>query len=697
MRITKLTGRNIASSSFEHDLWPICLFVGENDAGKTTRINALTLALANRLPGVASTGSAIFNSLATGSLMSVFAGTDDGRSIMREWREEKGKVKHTSRLNGFPEDFEIDPVAIDPMEYMSLSSVERNRFLFARSSGVPTIEKLVATITANLKNIKVEENTPDTEGVINRLVAFVTRFGTKQIENQAGFEVLNVQIAGQSSQEWLAALYEAVKDEVSLAKQNVDRQEKTLQGLTQNQTGQSAPADAEQRMVTARQELEKANAEVARLLEAGKGISRQQKEIQDIANKPVASDDEIRRQMSEHECTRPKGVLPPGEQPVKSVMKTVKPIADQKLSDALTASTNKNTELQNAKSVCRATVERIEKELSDTKGATKCSKCSQSIVKILKPVIAKLTSELESAKKQFAVSDSNAFDAETAMNSAKLAVEKDAEKITKWEQDKQKLDADHEIAMTQWNTKNTAWLNNQTAMTAFTTRLNELKCLIGDKTVQQAKDKLPQFEIDIAKAREDYKAAAKTADEKKQAVTDFETAYKQLIKERGEAASRATAQAEALKFKAEHAVLKQFVGLLNDLQALLTEQAVGPILETCNRLCSGILRSPLMFREGEIGMMRDGNFVTHRTMGGAHRLLTYAAVSLALAVKAPLKLVFIDETGRLDRRRKNLVMHNVLTLVEAGHVDQVLLCEPNSEDYEQFAKDHPKLFGIIRL
>jgi len=658
VRITKLIAKNVAGSSFDHDLWPITLFAGEVDSGKTTRVNTLTLALANRLPGVASTGSAIFNALATGSLMSVFVGTDDSRSIMREWREEKGKVKYQGRMNGFPEDFTIDPVAIDPMEYMALSAVERNRFLFARSSGAPTIEKLVASITANLKNIKLEENTPDTEGVINRLVAFVTRFGTKQIEDQAGFEVLNVRISGQSSQEWLAALYEAVKDDVALAKANVDRQEKTLQGLTQNQSASPAPVDAEQRMATARQELEKANGEVIRLTEIGKGLARQ------LAEQKVIADSWKGAPAEDYDT------------PLKTEKSDIEAwLANEDVERpevSATAASNKLATIRTEMSGIQSALDSTMKEITEFDSLECCPTCKAKAKGWKKTV-------LETLQRQAIEHQSKIDKLKDTFLLAKADLEKAEAKVL-------------------------AELNVRKTIREKRTRLGIINAELKSFEDQNAKaeparlarEKIAELATKIEQAREDYKAAAKTADEKKQSVTDCETAYKQLVKERGEAASRATAQAEAAKYKAEHTILKQFVVLLNDLQALLTEQAVGPILETCNRLCSGILRSPLVMREGEIGMMREGNFVT-KTLGGGHKLLTYAAVSLALAVNAPLKLVILDELGKLDRRRKSLLMANVLALVEAGHVDQVLLCEPNPDDYEQFAKDHPKLFGIVRL
>ena len=687
MRITKICGKAIAGATFEHALFPVTLLCGDNSQGKTTRLNCLTLTLADYIPGMSAKPTDIFEELATGSLMQCGIETDDKRTILRNWEQIRGSVKHTSWFNGFPDDFVIDPVAIDPNEYLGLSGPARTRFLFARSKSCPSIEKLTATITANIKNIKVEENTPDTEATINELVKWASTFISE--DWPVGTEL--------PPQEWLSALYAAVKEKVKLAKDNVDRQVKALQALTQNQSASPAPADAEQRRDEAQKELDAANAEVARLKQVGVGISEQLAEAKRMAG--TAVDETIVRQQifaQQETVTAAKLIPPPGERPVAKQMPGPRPTDAEARRLLGIAAQNRNGASIELNAIT-AEMKRLEQAVEDAKVQTTCPTCGHDITEKQKQVVAGLRKQLKEATGKHvsltsvhAITTGKESDAIFMLGEATAAIEQ-------WDKDKAALDTANTESSAKWCIQNHCYTNAQTRINAATAEIQRLESTIASNAAaREGAAKVPALETAIAQARKDYTEAETVTKHKRAALASCETDYKNLTRERGAAADRATAQVEAAKYRAEHSVLKKFIELLDELQVKLTEQVIGPILETCNRLCGGILKAPLSMRDGEIGMQINGKLV-RKTMGGAEKLITYCAISLALATDAPLKLAIIDEVGRLDKKRKKLLVKNIISLYQSGEIDQCVLCEPDSSDYAEFVKEYPSVFGIIQL
>jgi len=104
-----------------------------------------------------------------------------------------------------------------------------------------------------------------------------------------------------------------------------------------------------------------------------------------------------------------------------------------------------------------------------------------------------------------------------------------------------------------------------------------------------------------------------------------------------------------------------------------------PFLDTANRLCGGILPSALVYQDGEFGWTRAGKFVRceRPVCSGTEEALAWCALSLSLATKAPLKLVLLDEIGRLDPAHKSQLLERVCDLQAAGELDQVLLVDAN--------------------
>lgn len=142
-------------------------------------------------------------------------------------------------------------------------------------------------------------------------------------------------------------------------------------------------------------------------------------------------------------------------------------------------------------------------------------------------------------------------------------------------------------------------------------------------------------------------------------------------------ASRAT-EAQVLKANAAHArekarveVFKQGAGAIRLLQQVIMDRLFTGMMDTMNRFTRGILKAPLEYVDGDIGYKDErGRFVSHECFSGTEEALAYAALSVALAAKAPFRLVVIDELGIADFNTKSMMLARMVELVNDGIIDQ---------------------------
>lgn len=263
-QIASVSGKNIKGRSFVHKFTPVTLIAGRNRKGKTTILDTIELATTSRTSSLRGAGGKpvaqpreIFDSLASSSSMSADVVYSDGTGCGISFTQARGTVS-TKRTDGGPE---LPPIMLDPTEYTNLSEPDRVKYIFARANLTHlTPAKLQNTVTANLKGIKLEENTPASESVITDLVQYV-----------AGRQTTC------TPQEWVENLLVDAKAKLSAANANVKRMEQTQQGMTQVAGDENpAPADSEARLLDARKALESAQGDLTRLqteLETLKGLA----------------------------------------------------------------------------------------------------------------------------------------------------------------------------------------------------------------------------------------------------------------------------------------------------------------------------------------------------------------------------------------------------------------------------------------
>lgn len=134
--------------------------------------------------------------------------------------------------------------------------------------------------------------------------------------------------------------------------------------------------------------------------------------------------------------------------------------------------------------------------------------------------------------------------------------------------------------------------------------------------------------------------------------------------------------------KAKLEVVSAFKAALLNVKKALVGIAFTELLTLANKIVSGILPSPLSFNEktSEVGRWAETGFISHRTFSGSERALTFVAVAAALSAKAKLRVLVIDELGRLTRDLQTRVLEALSVAVDDSMIDQVIAVIPMTED-----------------
>lgn len=156
--------------------------------------------------------------------------------------------------------------------------------------------------------------------------------------------------------------------------------------------------------------------------------------------------------------------------------------------------------------------------------------------------------------------------------------------------------------------------------------------------------------------------------------------------------SRDAAEVNVLKLGAAVTCYTEGVKLVREVREEAVGRVFGEVLSVANQFTADLLNSPVEFVEGQLGRRvsqadRDdgntasvGSWIAHEAFSGTEQLLAYAGFAVALSRQAPIKLVIMDELGRLTVNRRAQLLARMRKLVETGVVDQFVGCDAEALD-----------------
>lgn len=215
------------------------------------------------------------------------------------------------------------------------------------------------------------------------------------------------------------------------------------------------------------------------------------------------------------------------------------------------------------------------------------------------------------------------------------------------------------------------------------------ECRVLRDTLQTIAVRRTELELSIASSQPDkqgndraeLQALIADLEEKQRKWDQFQTDKKRRDKHDAEAVAKSTTES----------TLKAIVKVVSGIQDGLIDEAFGSVLKTANHCIGGLLHSPLQFRNGELGRFVSqaditlgckapvGSWISHECFSGTEELLSYAGFAVALCQDAPIKIVILDELGRVDDLRKLNLVNHMITLIRAEVIDQVVLVDVNSD------------------
>ncbi len=634
MHIKSIAASGFMGGNFSHALDQKTVIQGDSFTGKTGRLNAVSLLLAGYIPEFGKAARAPYDALGTASTMEVEGCLSDNTTITRTWTMKRDSVSASAKFTGRMEtDWKFPPVLIDPQEYFGKGDADRLRMVFGLVdlSGDAFDEK---TISAKLKGIRIEEHTPEHETVICELA------------EEVGVSWSDRGHISQSLQDWVAALVKSWSDRASEARKAAKRMEGTMLGLAEikaRMTG-TPPRNVEGEIAAAQTEYDKHSGSYSQFNERLR-VAKQ------------AAGQQAGR-LTQLEIEIPK--WPDRTEEIETLTKQVADLeAETEAYESATPRCNETVQnTSRAVTVAQGQINGINEGKTQRRkqhelliGAGICKKCK-----------VKLQASFEEANGQ---------------DDARIA---ELDKVAHAKADE---DTTARQALEESKRKDEEMRLKRGSLGTLKIKLTNAKT--GNDAGKKLRDeKAGMVKVDNSGLERETAQALESFNKVKEKLEGLRQQQKQFIAANADRNTVTTAETEHAKNKAELAVVVEAVKIIVAIQQDLVTTAFGRILKVANELAGPILKSPLEYSNGEIGRRRGGGWVAHKTFSGTERLITYAAISIALAASAPVRVVLLDEIGRANPSRKgnpSLIL-KILTLlgklVDEGKIDQYIAVDVTS-------------------
>lgn len=642
MHIKTLAATGVKGREFTHILSPTTMFVGSNFSGKTARIEAIRFAFLGHIPEVGKQAFATWG-LITGTVELTF----DPVGVLSRTIKKVGDTVKIDAANTIGLDLTKPMPFLNAEEYFGLTEQERIQYVF-RTIKVPA-SYTVEGIVADLRNLSFEENTEATEKAKNTIIATVERvFG-----GEAGVS---------------AGLVSLTKDK------GVLKNEFSFENKRAKDTLGAVRTLAELKFAAGDVSADTLASVNLQLGQVATKLQNANQVVGSLSNRAMqANQVELRRRQLEETLA---GEVPDRTEEIDKLEKQIIAIAVPDITrDKVTASYEAHQAAEAA--LTRASERRdgilsqiadVEDKITEIKGHKSCPLCKAAGKNWKTAVTREYKLNLEALKKDL------------------TAAEDDVRKLS---QDSKKRKTSHAAAADSWERKAEAELRiRETEQRILTIRASVREI---ETAREHAGNEHANLQKITAPTDGEMGAAAAEVQTLTQEKTALEGRRDTIVRLQHDLLRAEEAAAEHLMAATKAAVIKKVGETLRDRQADMIKDLFGSLLETANYFTAGIMNDRLIFHEGEIGYARDGRFVSHKAFSGTEKALTYIAIAAALSKDAPIRLVLLDEMGRLDVRNKVLVMERLRAAVKEKIIDQVIAVDT------AIPANAPKDWGFITV
>lgn len=617
MKLASLTARNFKGLSFTLSLTDITFIIGSNFAGKTARTDAIRFLLLGYLPELGKTNVASFG-LASGREMVVEGTFDNGLTIRRRRYLQGDSVKAEDDVPAQIQEAGQLAVMLNADTYFSLSDRERVAYVFAN---IPmgaewtianVIDKVNATLTERFSNSpsvgKAIQSLEDAQKDAN---------GKPQTYVDLALATMTTQLKEAKA---YAAKMEGTIQGLS-ALRIADGVQVSLASLTEREQRLNAEAD------TIRQQMSDL-----------KAANDQQK-----ANSATRTS--LHRQLAA--ATALIASLPVLQAKHASIPKLPE-ITEEQVLEAATAHGRIQQELGSLSAHAihlEAQVKTAQVALDTIASQTACPCCHATGEGWKALRVQELSTQIAIAKDE-AIEARNTYTTgcqQERINAAHLRTMQTNRK-TYLETVGQIQSCDAQIRQVQ-------------AAQVSLEKLNETLATIPaeDPEITAKMDSLKTQLTVNARARDEAEQQKKTVIGRQQDLKRLAEAEKQR--------DDTKVDIEAITVAGKR---------LREIQSEMVTAAFTPLLIAANYIFGSILKTPIAYNEGEIGTWRAGVWVTHRTFSGTEKALTYAAIQAALTATSPIRIMMLDELGRIATEHLETLNAAFEAAVTSSYIDQVV-------------------------
>lgn len=631
MKLTSISAVGLKGPDFKHRLSAATAIVGPNAAGKTRILQAIRLALAGWLPECGKTPRATWE-LASGPEMEVEVQFDDGTACSRKFWMEGTTVKGSAQCREPVGVYESLPL-LNAEAYFEMTDSQRVAYVFERIKLPDTYTP--AAIIAECERLSFEEaHTEQIEVAKGDMMTLVRAnflpTNEKSVQENLG-DVINElresftywNARAKSTQGAVTTLAELKlrEPEVVAAAQGVDAAIKKAQG-----------------------ELDELNTTKGQL---------QMK--QEAAERRAAGIKGLRSRLDADRIDYPR-MIQNLQDAIALDKKKLAPELDKKarenLVDAIRSLKDELADMYGRVSEWGRVRAETSEQLDGLDAMKCCPYCHSrgkdwkaTLRQELTEKVAKLDRDLQEGREAAKGKEASIVKMETVLRDNDALARANILIHARKASDEAEIDR-HQKAAERESEQRTTWQADLDALEALP---------VGE----QVSDDLDVVISNASELREQISAL----EERKTAETRLR---QQLV-------SAAQAELEHQDAAAHVTVIKAIAKLLKDKREAMIEDAFADLLTIANKFTVGIVKGPICMHEGTIGRWDNGKFVPHRVFSGTEKALTYIAIAVALSSTAPLKLVILDEFGRLDADNQTRVIGRLSDMVFQRVIDQYVV------------------------
>lgn len=634
--VKKLRAKNFKGKTFERDFRAVNVIYGDdNSVGKTATIDALRIALLGYSPRHGKQPGSTFGFAGApqgATSMSVEATIGD-HVIQRTFELRKGSVKASGE-----EGVIVPPVLLDVNEWLKLSGPKKTEYVFQRIDLTNSGFSSGDVASRMKKDLKVESPDAESERIIGEAIQAVYDLDEFRVHEN------------QTAQQWIDAIREHYETRLSEAKTVVDQMAGAIGAATQHQA-QDGLAAAEN--VT--DELQAARTALQSKLTDLQTLTRNQEEHTTKAQRKARLETELKGKTDQSEKIKADEAAIVERQTSISGYKsdTIKLVQQQ--TTAAAAAQNQKIMAQAAARDIAAAEEKLAEDLKretcpycGSKGKGWKSALKKNVTEQIEKLKAELAGYQDKQKLEEEIRDALAHDVEQSKK-----------------RDQENANARHNLELDRRN--HSALIGAQNAYAMNKARLEE----IGDIGQPISQEAIQDAQKEVIRAR--------------QAVEGFEARERNQIAAMQDAKRQEQSRQTYEAKKIEVEIYNLAVKTIKALQAEMMEAAFVGFMEKMNRIADGIFPGgKLVFHEGQIGYWNGASFASMEYFGGTEEMLAFAGLSLTLAAESKLKIVIMDELGRIKKPRKIALIQRMRQLVKEGVIDQFIGIDPDGEHYEDF-------------